>query len=172
MLLKKFLNYSCSNNYLISRNLQLGFKNYSFNNNNNNTNNVNTNIFYKNTPIFNFATKMRQGVTKNKKDSAGKRLGLKKFGGEEIRESQIILRQRGFKWKPGENVHYGKDQTLHASKEGIIKFTQDPWSRKRKMFVHVVEQEIPNRKVLYNFKNNFRYSLPNLLCITPNSNQN
>lgn len=96
---------------------------------------------------FGFATKMRAGVTKNKKDSAGKRLGLKKYGGEEVRENQIILRQRGFKWKPGENVHFGKDQTLHASKEGVIKFTQDPWSRRRRVFVHVVEQEIPNRKL-------------------------
>lgn len=96
---------------------------------------------------FNFATKMRGSVTKNKKDSAGRRLGLKKFGGEEIRENQIIIRQRGLKWKPGENVHVGKDHTLHSSKEGIIKFTQDPWSRRRNVKVHVIEQEIPNRKV-------------------------
>jgi large subunit ribosomal protein L27 len=95
-----------------------------------------------------FATKMRAGVTKNTKDSPGKRLGLKKFGGEEIRENQIILRQRGFKWKPGENVHFGKDHTLHSTKEGKVVYTQDPWSRKRRVSVHVIEQEIPNRHVI------------------------
>jgi large subunit ribosomal protein L27 len=100
---------------------------------------------------INFATKMRAGVTKNNQDSAGRRLGVKKFGGQEILESQIILRQRGFKWKPGENVHYGKDHTLHASKEGIVKFSQDPWSQRRRVFVHVVEKEVPNRKVTSNF---------------------
>ncbi len=107
-----------------------------------------TSSFIHNIPSFTFATKMRQGVTKNKKDSAGRRLGLKKYGGEEVRQDQIIIRQRGFKWKAGENVHAGKDQTLHASKEGKISFTQDPWSRRRRVFVHVVEQEIPNRKVI------------------------
>jgi large subunit ribosomal protein L27 len=107
-------------------------------------------VFYsQNMPIFTFATKMRAGVTKNKKDSAGRRLGLKKYGGEEVTENQILIRQRGFRWKPGENVHFGKDHTLHASKEGKVFFTQDPWSRKRKVSVHVVEQEVPNRKVYY-----------------------
>lgn len=108
-----------------------------------------------NMPIFTFATKMRQGVTKNKKDSAGRRLGIKKYGGEEVRPSQIIARQRGFKWKPGENVHYGKDHTLHASKEGKVTFTQDPWSRRRKVFVHVIEQEVPNRNVKLYFTNKY-----------------
>jgi large subunit ribosomal protein L27 len=118
---------------------------------------TNFNLF-NNLQLFNFATKMRATVTKNKKDSAGKRLGLKKFGGEEIRQNQIIIRQRGFKYKPGENVHFGKDHTIHSSKEGIVKFTQDPWSRRRKVSVHVIEQEIPNRKVnilniiIYNYK--------------------
>ena len=104
-------------------------------------------LYSKNMPLFTFATKMRAGVTKNKKDSAGRRLGLKKYGGEEVTENQILIRQRGFRWKPGENVHFGKDHTLHASKEGKVFFTQDPWSRKRKVSVHVVEQEVPNRKV-------------------------
>ena len=104
-------------------------------------------FYSKNLPFFTFATKMRAGVTKNKKDSAGKRLGLKKYGGEEVRENEILIRQRGFKWKRGENVHSGKDQTLHATKEGKVTYTQDPWSRRRKVSVHVIEQEVPNRKV-------------------------
>ena len=108
------------------------------------------NTFVNFGPLSTFATKMRQGVTKNKKDSAGRRLGVKKYGGEEVRENQILIRQRGLRWKAGENVHVGKDQTIHASKEGKVTFTQDPWSKKRRVFVHVVEQEIPNRKVIYN----------------------
>lgn len=116
-------------------------------------NNINYGLsFINNYSLATFATKMRAGVTKNKKDSAGRRLGIKKYGGEEIRENEIILRQRGFKWKAGENVHFGKDQTLHASKEGKITFSRDPWSRRRKVLVNVIEQEIPNRKVFsFNF---------------------
>lgn len=114
-----------------------------------NLNQKSNNNFLHNFQQFTFATKMRAGVTKNKKDSPGKRLGLKKYGGGEVREDQIIIRQRGLRWKAGENVHVGKDQTLHASKEGIIKFTQDPWSRRRKISVHVVEQEVANRKIYH-----------------------
>lgn len=100
-----------------------------------------------NTQLFNFATKMRAGVTKNKKDSAGKRLGVKKFGGEEVRPGQIILRQRGFKWKLGENIYHGKDHTFHSNKEGKVAFSRDPWSIRRKTHAHVIEQETPNRLV-------------------------
>lgn len=111
--------------------------------------NMSTKISFQSLQYFNFATKMRQGVSKKTKDSAGRRLGIKKYGGEEVRENTIILRQRGLKWKAGENVHVGKDHTIHSSKEGIIKFTQDPWSIRRRILVHVVEQEIPNRKVFF-----------------------
>ena len=47
---------------------------------------------------------------------------LKKFGGEEVYPNDIIARQRGFKWKTGENVVVGKDQTVHAACEGIVHF--------------------------------------------------
>jgi large subunit ribosomal protein L27 len=97
--------------------------------------------------FFNFATKMRAGVTKNKKDSAGRRLGVKKFGGEEVLPGQILVRQRGFEWKEGENMYYGRDHTFHAGKEGKVSFSRDPWSVRRRTHVHVVEQEIPNRYV-------------------------
>jgi ribosomal protein L27 len=56
-----------------------------------------------------FATKMRGTVTKNKKDSAGRRLGMKKSGGSFVQPNEIIARQRGFRWKLGENVHSGRD---------------------------------------------------------------
>lgn len=94
-----------------------------------------------------FATKMRGTVTKNKKDSVGRRLGLKKTDGQEVFKNDILIRQRGFKYKPGENVHYGRDHTLVASKEGILKFTTLPWSNLKKVVVNVLEKEIPNRYI-------------------------
>lgn len=94
-----------------------------------------------------FATKMRGTVTKNKQDSAGRRLGLKKFDGQEVFKNDILIRQRGFKYKPGENVHYGRDHTLVASKEGIVKFTTVPWSNLKKVVVNVLEKENPNRYI-------------------------
>jgi large subunit ribosomal protein L27 len=108
-----------------------------------------------NIQAYNFATKMRAGVTKNKKDSAGKRLGLKKFGGEEVRKGQILVRQRGFEWKMGENVYHGRDHTIHANKEGKVSFSRDPWSTRRRTHVHVIEQENPNRLVIISFLKNF-----------------
>jgi ribosomal protein L27 len=61
----------------------------------------------------------------------------------------IKARQRGLPWKPGENVHVGKDHTIHASKEGKVVFTRDPWHETRKkIWVHVIEQETPNRTVI------------------------
>jgi large subunit ribosomal protein L27 len=65
-----------------------------------------------------FATKVMGGSTNNKKDSAGRRLGIKKWGhGVEIFEGDILARQRGFKWQYGKNVAAGKDHTLHSKVE-------------------------------------------------------
>lgn len=63
------------------------------------------------------------GSTSLGRDSISKRLGVKKFGGEKIKTGQIIIRQRGTKFKPGENVGRGEDDTLFAMKEGVVKFT-------------------------------------------------
>lgn len=57
------------------------------------------------------------------------------------------MRQRGAKYKPGENVHMGKDHTLHASREGIVKYVRDSWRDKKTYRVHVIEQELPNTKL-------------------------
>ena len=66
-----------------------------------------------------FATKVMGGSTNNKKDSAGRRLGIKKWGHTtEIFEGDILARQRGHKWKPGMNVRSGRDHTLHSKVEG------------------------------------------------------
>lgn len=65
----------------------------------------------------NFATKMQATSTNKTKDSAGRRLGVKKFGGEEVFPNDILIRQRGFKWKPGQNTYVGKDHTIHSKLE-------------------------------------------------------
>ncbi|CDW78883.1 50s ribosomal protein l27 [Stylonychia lemnae] len=101
--------------------------------------------FY-NYQVRSFATKMMAGSTNNKKDSAGRRLGIKKFGGAEVLENEIIARQRGFKWHPGDNTHSGKDHTVHASVEGVLGWSRDPYGFKNRAYVHVIPQEIPNRK--------------------------
>ena len=60
---------------------------------------------------------MKAGSTQNTKDSAGRRLGIKKFGNAEILQNEILARQRGHQWHSGEHTHMGKDHTLHASVE-------------------------------------------------------
>jgi large subunit ribosomal protein L27 len=76
------------------------------------------------------AHKKGQGTSKNGRDSNSKRLGVKKFGSEHVIPGNIILRQRGTKFHPGENVGLGKDFTLYALKEGKVKFFNN---RNRKM---------------------------------------
>ena len=77
------------------------------------------------------AHKKGAGSTKNGRDSNAKRLGVKKFGGEQVRAGNILVRQRGMKFKPGLNVGCGKDFTLFALKEGIIKFDSYEGNKKR-----------------------------------------
>lgn len=71
-------------------------------------------------------TKARQGGNR-----AGKRLGVKVFGGENVKAGQIILRQRGSLYKAGENVGVGRDFTLYALKEGMVRFFSASLGRKR-----------------------------------------
>ena len=63
-----------------------------------------------------------QGSTRNGRDSNSQRLGVKAYGGQKVTAGSIIIRQRGTKFKPGMNVGIGKDDTLFATKEGIVKF--------------------------------------------------
>jgi large subunit ribosomal protein L27 len=79
------------------------------------------------------AHKKSGGSAKNGRDSISKRLGVKKFGGEQINAGSIIIRQRGTKYKPGKNVGIGKDDTLFALSTGTVKFT----SRRNQKFVEV-----------------------------------
>ena len=68
------------------------------------------------------AHKKAGGSSRNGRDSAGRRLGVKKFGGESVLAGNIIIRQRGTKWHPGDNVGIGKDHTIFALTEGKVKF--------------------------------------------------
>ena len=81
------------------------------------------------------AHKKAGGSSRNGRDSAGRRLGVKKFGGEKVLAGNIIIRQRGTKVHPGDNVGIGKDHTLFATSPGVIKFRE-----KSKMFVNVVTE--------------------------------
>ncbi|MGB0449919.1 MAG: 50S ribosomal protein L27 [Porticoccaceae bacterium] len=77
------------------------------------------------------AHKKAGGSTKNGRDSESKRLGVKVFGGQEINAGSIIVRQRGTKFHPGNNVGMGKDHTLFATAEGVVQFvTKGPLNRK------------------------------------------
>ncbi len=70
------------------------------------------------------AHKKGQGSVKNGRDSRSKRLGVKKFGGEAVIPGNIIIRQRGTKWRPGKNVGLGKDHTIFALETGNVYFDQ------------------------------------------------
>jgi len=68
------------------------------------------------------SSKKGVGSSKNGRDSESKRLGIKCFGGEQVKSGSIIVRQRGTRIKPGENVGLGKDYTIYAKKDGVVKF--------------------------------------------------
>jgi large subunit ribosomal protein L27 len=68
------------------------------------------------------AHKKAGGSSRNGRDSEGRRLGVKKFGGESVVGGNIIVRQRGTKWHPGANVGIGKDHTLFALVDGRVEF--------------------------------------------------
>lgn len=92
-----------------------------------------------------FASKKAAGSSKNGRKSAGKRLGVKKFGGEYVQTGNIIIRQRGTPTHPGVNVGVGRDHTLYALTEGHVKFTylRVPYRQSRtrsylRKFVNVV----------------------------------
>jgi large subunit ribosomal protein L27 len=81
------------------------------------------------------AHKKGQGSTQNNRDSVGRRLGVKKFGGEKVVPGNIIIRQRGTKVHPGTGVGMGKDHTIYAMIEGVVKFE---YKNKRQNKVSVI----------------------------------
>ncbi len=82
------------------------------------------------------AHKKAGGSSRNGRDSAGRRLGVKKYGGEVVSPGNIIVRQRGTRWFPGENVGMGKDHTLFALKDGRVKVSK---GFKKRKFISVEE---------------------------------
>ncbi len=85
------------------------------------------------------AHKKAGGSTRNGRDSESKRLGVKKFGGENVLAGNILVRQRGTRFHAGVNVGIGKDHTLFAKAHGVVEF-QEKGLNKRK-FVNVVPAE-------------------------------
>jgi large subunit ribosomal protein L27 len=84
------------------------------------------------------AHKKGQSSSKNGRESNAQRLGIKRFGGQRVHSGTILVRQRGTRFHPGENVGRGSDDTLFALIDGLVKFTR--WGRDRKR-VHVVPIE-------------------------------
>jgi large subunit ribosomal protein L27 len=77
------------------------------------------------------AHKKGGGSAKNGRDSRAQRLGVKRYGGQAVRSGSIIVRQHGTHIKPGENVGVGRDYTLFATIDGLVKFEQLPGGRRR-----------------------------------------
>ena len=84
------------------------------------------------------AHKKAGGSTKNGRESQSKRLGVKKFGGEQVLAGNILVRQRGTKFYPGRNVGIGKDHTLFALKDGRVHFKKK--GADRRTFVSVLPE--------------------------------
>ena len=82
------------------------------------------------------ATKKAGGSSRNGRDSAGRRLGVKKYGDQAVIPGNIIVRQRGTKWHPGKNVGIGKDHTIFAKIEGTVVFVKS--SRNNRISIDVV----------------------------------
>jgi len=82
------------------------------------------------------AHKKGVGSSKNGRDSKPKMLGVKTFGGQNVTAGSIIVRQRGTKFHPGENVGIGRDDTLFAKVPGVVRFTR---GRNDRQYVHIDE---------------------------------
>ena len=82
------------------------------------------------------AHKKGVGSTDNGRDSKAKRLGVKLFGGQYAKAGNIIIRQRGTKYHPGENVGIGRDHTLYALEEGTVNFVK---KRNNRTYVNIAE---------------------------------
>lgn len=84
------------------------------------------------------AHKKAGGSSRNGRDTIGKRLGIKKFGGENVVSGNIIVRQRGTKWHPGTGVGLGRDYTIFSVTDGTVQFTK---KRNNRTYVSVVPHE-------------------------------
>ena len=92
------------------------------------------------------AHKKAGGSTSNGRDSNAQRLGVKKYAGEKVISGNILVRQRGTKFFPGENVMKGKDDTLFSTVNGIVKFSHKKLKTfagklKKRQFIHVITEK-------------------------------
>ena len=86
------------------------------------------------------AHKKAGGSSRNGRDSAGRRLGVKRFGGQEVLAGNILVRQRGTKWIPGDNVGLGRDHTIFSLVDGFVKFSTKRDDRTYVSVVPAMEQ--------------------------------
>ena len=93
------------------------------------------------------AHKKGSGSTKNGRDSQSKRLGIKKYGGQKVLAGNILLRQRGSKFNPGFNVGIGKDYTLFALVNGVVKFEICSGGRKRVSVLPIYNDKLVHSSV-------------------------
>ncbi|MCL4859727.1 MAG: 50S ribosomal protein L27 [Caldilineaceae bacterium] len=84
------------------------------------------------------AHKKGGGSSRNNRDSNAQRLGVKRFGGQQVLAGNILVRQRGTKFYPGQNVGIGKDDTLFATADGVVRFE---WGRGGRKLVTIVTEE-------------------------------
>jgi large subunit ribosomal protein L27 len=84
------------------------------------------------------ATKRAGGTVRNHGGSPGKRLGLKKFSDQHVIPGNIIVRQRGTQFHPGQNVRMGRDHTIYATAPGFVRFYKQKWLRGDRKFIGVV----------------------------------
>jgi large subunit ribosomal protein L27 len=91
------------------------------------------------------ATNLGGGSTQNGRDSAGRRLGIKRGDGCRVKANEILVRQRGTVWKAGENVFLGRDHTIHAKIDGIVRFEKRTLLDNR---VYVNIEEDPNKPIV------------------------
>ena len=97
------------------------------------------------TIIIRTATKKAGGSTNNGRDSAGRRLGVKAHHDTRVNAGSILIRQRGKKWYPGENVGMGKDHTLFAKMDGVVAFTDHVFKKNKKVVnVNIVNVSCQN----------------------------
>lgn len=89
------------------------------------------------------AHKKGTGTSRNGRDSNSQRLGIKKFGGEVVRSGNIIVRQHGTHIKPGKNVMVGKDFTIFAVADGVVKYATLPNGRKQVSIVEATAEAAP-----------------------------
>ena len=103
---------------------------------------LNSSLATHHSPLKEMAHKKGVGSSRNGRDSHSQRLGLKKFGGEHVLGGNILARQRGTKWKPGNNVGKGKDDTLFSLIEGFVKF-EDKGSKGKFISVYAEQAVAP-----------------------------